>query len=175
MKTRHRQYGLTLIELLVVMVLIGIIVSFSVLSLDFAGPEEHLKDESQRLQRLMALAKEEAILQGRQLAVLIEKDGYRFQILQGKQWLDINDDRILKPHELTGGIELKLEMEDVEFKLAGDEGSNKEDPKPRIFIMSSGEATPFKMEMKATDYEKLYRLEGDSLGRVTLEGPIEVF
>ena len=100
MKQHRHQHGLTLIELLVVMILISIIVSFSVLSLDFAGPETLLKEESQRLQRLMVLAKEEAILQNKQLAVLIEKDGYRFQVLQDKKWQDINDDRILRPQEV---------------------------------------------------------------------------
>lgn len=46
---------------------------------------------------------------------------------------------------------------------------------PQVLLFSSGEATPFVLDVKARDYESLFRLQGDLLARFELERVEEGF
>lgn len=160
--------GLTLVEILVVVVLIGIILTLASLSVSTAGPQVKMREEGRRLLRILELARETAIFESRELALVLGKEGYRFQELRDRQWQDITDDDILRERKLDAGVRFQVRLESEVIQL----DSGKGPVVPRVFLLSSGEATPFEIQLEAQGSRTHYRLHGDSLGRFEFQGPI---
>ena len=70
--------GFSLLELLVVIVIISILFTFTTLAIRGTSPEELLQTEALRLDRLLQLALEEAILKGEEYGVEFKPGSYRF-------------------------------------------------------------------------------------------------
>ena len=161
-KTRStaRAAGFTLLELMVVILIIGIIVSFASLSIG-QNTSRIVQDEVERLHGLIQLASEESVLQGRELALEFDREKYQFLELGGEGWQPIETDKMLRARELPETIELELQLEGVEVSF--------EDKKnlPRIFILSSGELTPFNLTLNIDEGEE-YSLEGQFNGKLIL-------
>lgn len=160
--------GFTLVEVMVVVVLIGILVTFA--SLSTPGLDQELKEEARRMLQLARLAREEAILQTQELSLLLEEDGYSFQVLRDQKWQDLAEDKLLRRRKLHDGLRMEVSLEDLEFKLGEDE----DDDAVRILILSSGEVTPFELTLRSDLLDDVYLLRGDGLGRFEIEGPIPV-
>jgi len=77
-KCKLKNKGFTLLELLVVIVLLGIVSSFAVLSLNIAGLETEFEQETKKIHALINLAKEEAIIQAQEIALVVGKKNYYF-------------------------------------------------------------------------------------------------
>ena len=152
--------GFTLLELLAVVLIIGVIISFAGLSVG-QHSSRTLQDEAQRLHALLRLSAEEAVLQGRELALEFGRGEYHFVALTDQGWQPVSDDRMLVSRELPPNLELELVLEGVPTEL-GDE----ETP-ARILVLSSGEMTPFLLNIGMDD-EEPYTLEGDLTGRLEL-------
>ena len=152
--------GFTLLELLVVLLIIGIIVSFASLSVG-QHASRALQDEAKRIHSLLRLAGEESVLQGRELAMQFNREGYLFVTLEGADWVPVEKDRLLRERELPPELTLSLVLEDVEVDL-----HDSENP-PRIFVLSSGEMTPFALELGNLEGEA-YTLQGNFTGKLTL-------
>ncbi len=152
--------GFTLLELLVVLLIIGIIVSFATLSVG-QHASRTLQDEAERIHSLLRLAGEEAVLQGRELAMQFNPEGYLFVTLEGADWIAVKEDRLLRERELPPDLTLSLLLEDVEMDL-----HDSENP-PRVFVLSSGEMTPFVLELGNLEGEA-YTLQGNFTGKLTL-------
>lgn len=151
----RRTQGFTLLELLVVLVILGITISFTVLSLGLKTPQDDVKEQGLRLAALMQLASEESILLGQELALQFEVDGYVFLNLRDEQWTEIKDDQIFRRRILPENISIELSVE-------GNEVSNAENSIERIYFYSSGEASPFILTLQTRDTEYRYQLKGDS-------------
>ena len=145
--------------------IIGIIVSFAGLSVG-QHSSRTLQDEAERIHSLLRLASEEAVLQGRELAVQFTRQDYRFMDSDGEQWQPIEDDKLLRARELPPNLELELELEGVKAEFG-----NEEKP-PRIFILSSSEMTPFVLTLRTPDGEA-YILEGSLNGKLDLKRQAE--
>lgn len=185
--------GFTLLELLVVMFIIGLITGLAALSV---GQDQGRKveEEARRLRALMDLAGQEAVLQSQELAVEIYSNGYRFLRLQvdqsGEQWQwqAIARDRIFRPRCLPIGITMALEMDGEKAELdemscamadklafdaaedAFEEEMEQEDREfPRIFLLSSGEMTPFQIALLLEERIS-YRLVGELTGKLAVYG-----
>ncbi len=156
----RRGRGFTLLELLVVILIIGIIISFASLSLG-QHSSRLVEEEAERLYSLLRLASEESVLEGRELAAEFSRAGYRFVELQGVDWVPVEDDRLLRPREFPPGLHLDLRVEGAEVDL-----DDSEHP-PRIALLSSGETTPFEVEM-SDDAGTAFHLQGDITGRLEL-------
>ena len=99
-----RSAGFTLLELMVVLVLIGIIISFAVLSLGGDKISELMEQETRRLATLLELAADEAVLRGEELAVNFTDDGYEFLLLQEDAgWQSSGEDGLLSRTAQGGG------------------------------------------------------------------------
>ncbi len=160
---RRSVAGFTLLELLTVILIIGIIVSFAGLSVGVHGSRV-VQDEAERLQGLLRVAGEEAVLQGQELAVEFERQRYRFLILAPDgTWVPLEEDNMLRERSLPEALRINLIVEGAEARY--------DDPKnlPRIFVLSSGELTPFVLTLNLEDEEEgAYRLEGQINGKLAL-------
>jgi general secretion pathway protein H len=161
--------GFTLLELMVVMVLIGIIFSFAVLSLGGDDVAELMEQETRRLVTLLDMAGEEAVLGGEELAVYFTDEGYEFMVLRGDRWQPITDDNLLKARTLPAGMQFRLEI-DGEPPALGDSDDDEEDAlTPQIYILSSGEMTPFSATLESSDSYIRYHLSATILGKLEWE------
>ncbi len=171
MNSRKRsQSGFTLLEVMVVVVLVGIIVTFATLSLDSGGLEREMQEEARRMQQLIRVAREEAILQTVELALLLEEDAYSFEVLQERKWAPVAGDKLLRRRPLHDGLTMEVSLEDLEFKL----GEDKDDDSVRVLMLSSGEVTPFEVTLRADTLDVVYLVRSDGLGRTEIEGPVPV-
>ena len=108
--------GFTLIEVLVVMLIIVVVVGLLGVQL-MRGPEDQVREESERLALLLNAARQEAILQGRVFAFSGERDSYRFLRLERNGRLKATgDDDLLRAQHLPPGIVI----ETIQIAGAGD-------------------------------------------------------
>ncbi|MBT8120282.1 MAG: type II secretion system minor pseudopilin GspH [Gammaproteobacteria bacterium] len=186
----NRQNGFTLLELLVVVVIIAILFTYTTLAIRSDTPEEIIKKEAQRMERLIQLALEEAILRGEEYGIEIFLDGYRFlrfDIAENK-WLPLSDDKILRQRELPLEMELEMNLEDTEIVIEmasdpmseqeldldletdNDDSDEDEKARPQIFLLSSGEITPeFDVRFYILGIEDSYFVKGSFDGTLTTE------
>jgi len=177
--TVRRSAGFTLLELMVVLVLIGIIFTFAMLSLGGDDYAERMEQESHRMTTLLELASDEAVLRGEELAVLFREDGYEFLVLNEDRWQATDEDGLLKAYTLPADVELRLEIEGeppiLTASAAEDDDADKEDQdeeeqlEPQVFILSSGEMTPFTVILESRQTRFRYHLTASLLGVVSLE------
>ncbi|WP_236208522.1 type II secretion system minor pseudopilin GspH [Pseudomonas tohonis] len=144
------QGGFTLIELLVVLVIIGCLVGLAVLSTGVAGPSRELNNEAERLAGLIGVLVDEAVLDNREYGLRLEGDGYRvLRFDEAKaRWQEVGDET----HKLPAWAELKFELEGAALALPGPVADEEEKPKdqprtPQLLILSSGELSPFRLEL----------------------------
>ena len=171
----HTQSGFTLIEMLVVLVIIGIVVSAVVVSVRTDDMGEHMDMEMQRIQALLKLAREEAVMQDEDIALKITENSYSFEILGDKGWQPISDDRIFRERKVLDGTELALKVDNLEIKFGQKEAEAGADkiPPPRIFILSSGEIMPFELILRTLDQSIQYSLKAEQDGKIKLITPTE--
>ena len=163
----RRARGFTLLEVLVVLLIIGILVSFAALSIKRA--DTAVPDEARRLAALIRLAGEEAVLQGQEYAVQFEAEAYSFLTFDGEEWLPVEDDEILRPRELPHDVVVELAMEGEPITL----GEEDEKTPPRIFILSSGEMSPFQLTVRKSGAGGGYRIDGNARGKLQVSAPDE--
>jgi general secretion pathway protein H len=172
--------GFTLLEVMVVLVLIGIIFSFAVLSVSRNDEGEVMKRETRRLATLIDMANNEAVIRGQELAIHFTRDGYAFLLLQLEGWKELPDDPLLKPHKLPAGFSVRIEVEGDPPGLGQEEkgdapGLSQQDKKadetltPQVYILSSGEMTPFSATLQAEHSQVRYHLTATMLGKLDWE------
>ena len=163
MKTYSNNKGFTLLELLVALVLVGIILSFATLTFD-SGEDRRIKEEANRFYSLVKLAQEESILNGKELTLEIDANGYRFKTLttEGEEAIG---DPVFRERVFAEYIHPVINIEKSQFNLKSQK--DKEQPQSvKIFILSSGELTPFQIEFPASD--KNYEIVGSIQGTVEI-------
>jgi general secretion pathway protein H len=174
MLLRHKPIqGFTLIEILVVLVIIGIIISTAVLSISHSDIAVEMEVEMKRIYALITLAREEAILQGQELALTVEPDRYLFESFAENKWQPLSNDKVFRERKLQLGMGLALVVEHTTLilgKKADDEEQGK--PKPaRIYLLSSGEISPFELILRSADETVQFRIKAGEDGKLELVRP----
>ncbi|MDH3977016.1 MAG: type II secretion system minor pseudopilin GspH [Gammaproteobacteria bacterium] len=197
-----RQAGFSLLELLVVVVIIGILTTMFTLSVGIVGNDEELETAAKRLNAHIGLAREEAILQGREYGLRFYPDSYEFSIYREpfedvtqstdpqndgaepidiSRWIILTGD-LLNTHSLPRGVEPALEIDGNEVILKykeNDEAQSGEDAeedineddeyRPQIYLLSSGDMSPFSVELRREFTNDGILLEFDEFGLVVPE------
>ena len=158
------QKGFTLIEILVVMILLGIIMTIAMLSIG-GSQSEQLEEDMRRLLQIMRLAHEEAIINQQTLAIKFSPHGYELQRYEGngKIWIPVTEPAFFQPRKLDQRYEIKLLQEGFKVSLEKEDGG-------KIVMYSSGEITPFELNIGLPDSDINYRLTGDLMGNLEIEG-----
>jgi len=198
--TQSKKAGFTLLEVMLVLLLIGLAAGFVMFNAFGASKSDLLKSQAQRLQVIVDMASDFAVLNQQQLGVRFEqqKNEYYFVYLDDEdEWQRIEED-IYSTYTLPEPFTYELNLDDlpwdVEDRLfdrelfdenlsvsdAGVEIGNEEEkklPPPQILIMSSGEITPFVLSFnyEGDDGEEpvYYSLQNQELPPLSLEGPLE--
>jgi len=157
--------GFTLIEVMVVVVIIGIMVTFAVLSIGNRSLDEQLSIEARRLQELFSVAADEAVLQGVELGFVQTEDGYEFVLLKDGKWV-VAAEGPLHARAMKEPFFIALTVEGRRVLPWKPDG--KTELKPQVMLLSSGENTEFALDVRARDYAPHFLLEGDVLGRVAM-------
>ena len=182
-----KQKGFTLIELLVVIVIVSILFTYTTLAIRGNAPEDAIKEEARRLQRLTELALEESILRGEEYGIEFFIDGYRFLRFTDGKWEAITKDSILRHRDLPEDMELEANLEDsplvialsadIDDKIKLDEAEDVEDGEepiekiyPHIYLLSSGEIAPdFDVRFYLPGVKTSYFVKGNFDGELSSE------
>lgn len=153
--------GFTLIEILVVVVILAVLASALVLSTAGSG-ERRLAREAEQMRALIAYACEQAELRGREIGVSMNNGGYRFSEFERDTWQGLTDTALRERSWLAGtSAILRRDGQPVEIAAQFPE-------KPQLLCFSSGELTPFRLELALGEVPVRYRLDGDPNGAVAL-------
>jgi general secretion pathway protein H len=178
MTPRRKTTGFSLLELLVVVFIIGILATMFTLSVGLTGGDRDLEREADRLQALLQLASEEALMQGREIGMRFYADGYEFatfqedfldyhdpdpeeetnqdeaKTLDQSEWVLVGQQEMLGPRHLPEDIVLELEIDGRAVVLTpeSEREDNDDDPektyRPQIRIFSSGDFIPFVLRLR---------------------------
>jgi general secretion pathway protein H len=160
MTKRHKQRGFTLIEVAVVMLVIVIVLGIVSVNLE-PDRETPVRDEARRLVLLLQTAQQESILQGKILAVAIERQGYYFLMLNdNKEFKPVDGDEVLRARPLPSGI--VISRVDVEGVPEDDETDI-----PRLILLPTGELSPFTVIFSRGDVR--WQVEGTLTGEITAQ------
>jgi general secretion pathway protein H len=167
---RHTS-GFTLLEVLVVVVIIGILTSMAVISVNVLGGDHEMQQEAERLQAILLQTREDAVLQSRDIGLRLDETGYEFLAYDGRveRWNAVEDDPLLRARALPEGLRLSLRLEDRNVQLKPRAPATERDPiQPQVILQASGEQVPFDVGFARDGTDEQRRVSG------TVEGKIEV-
>ncbi len=171
-RSRPAQLGFTLLELLVVVAIIGILAGAVVLSLGSLGNDRQVEQETNRLRSLLSLLHEESLMQSRDYGVMFTATGYRFYIYDYQKlgWVDPIDDRLLQLYHLRPQLNMALVLDGRDVELLRDfDAQDVDKPDPQVMLLSSGEITPFTLDVAREGREGAFVLTGELDGTFTVD------
>ncbi|MFO7760684.1 MAG: type II secretion system minor pseudopilin GspH [Desulfobia sp.] len=157
--------GFTLLELLVVLIIIGIVISSISLSIDTRRQKAGI--EAERFTTLLNLAGQEAILTATEYAVEIHSGKYRFYRLQQDRWQLVQGNDVFRPRHLPENFHFDLLLSGKPMSPSANSDSRRR--AHRIYLLSSGEVTPFELSLKDNSNRSLYTISGSRQGNISLD------
>ncbi len=185
--------GFTLIEIMVVMVIIGIMALMIGLSVGNRSSEDRMEAEARRIQQLLQFASDEAQAKGLEIGLRYDQQAYQFLELSDDGKWQVVRQGSLRPRRISAPMYLEMRVEqelvtpaaevglepafaaseDDEDDAAKEDDEAAEGLEPQMLLLSSGEMTPFSLDVKLPDYEVYYRVSGDVLGRLTFSRQVD--
>lgn len=184
--------GFTLLEILLVLVLVSasavaVIATFPV------SVKDEAKISAQSFYQRLLLLNEEAILSGQDFGVRIDVDTRRLTFLQltaDKGWQKWQNDKMTNQTTLKEGLQLDFELgggawqkDDRLFnpgslfdeEMFADEKKSKNRNLAQLFVLSSGEVTPFTLSIfpKGQEPDEQWRVTAQENGTLRLLAPGE--
>ncbi|MGB0723348.1 MAG: type II secretion system minor pseudopilin GspH [Gammaproteobacteria bacterium] len=160
----RQQAGFTLLELMVVILIIGVM--GVAIAMNVHRRDTRLDDEVERLRAVLELASQTAIISSAELGFAVTENGYRFYELNGDGWVALAPkEGPLRTHEIANGMVLSLRTDSV-----GGESVGATDL-PELLLRSSGEYTPFELEVFQAQTGERAVIEGYGAGRIRVQMP----
>lgn len=167
-----RAQGFTLLEVLVVLVIIGIITSMAVVSTHVLGGDHEMDQEAERLCAVLGQAREDAMLEGRDVALRIDAHGYDFLRLDRRtaQWEVVADDPLLRERSFPDGVEAALWLESRPVTLRQRSAPTGQAPaEPQVIVQASGDLVPFELVLTRAGTDERRRVAGSFDGTLELK------
>ena len=168
-----RSKGFTLVEILVVVVIMAVVISLAVLSIGVTGRDAQLDEETRRIEGLVGLLHERALLEGRDFGLRVEPSAYEFLVYSPERdrWERLNQDREFRHRELPKGLSFQLQLDSQTVVLKPVDKNLKTDvaQTPQIAIAASGEGTPFKLTLSRAGTESKASVSADAYGKLKIE------
>ena len=166
-----RSKGFTLVEILVVVVIMAIVISLAVLSIGTTGRDAQLDEESRRIEGLVGLLHERALLEGRDFGLRIEPAAYEFVVYDSRRdrWTTLDQEHEFRRRALPKGVSFQLELDSriVVIKPMDRNLTSDATPAPQLAIAASGEGTPFRLTLLRDGTAARASVDGDALGKIT--------
>ncbi|HMI73577.1 MAG TPA: type II secretion system minor pseudopilin GspH [Steroidobacteraceae bacterium] len=173
-----RSKGFTLVEILVVIVIMAVVISITVLSVSSTGRDSQLDEESRRIEGLIGLLHERALLEGRDFGLRIEPAAYEFVVYDPRRdrWMMLDQEREFRHRDLPKGItfQLQLDSHTVVIKPIDRNLASGDQPNPQLAIAASGEGTPFRLTLQRDATQAKASVDGDALGKISRENSNKV-
>ena len=171
--TQRCQHGFTLVEVMLVMLLIGLLATTVVMNFSGESRQERLDKEAERFQQLFQFVAETAMLKQQEWGLYVQDDRYGFLYYSNEdgKWAAADEPASLQQYKLPADIKLSLELEglpgedsnllsQLDWQTDEDEQPEEESEVPvlpQVFILSSGEISPFKLLLtENSDLSPLY-------------------
>ena len=142
--SRKRVSGFTLIEILVVLVVVSMLVALATFTLGGNSLRRDLDNEVEQLFLLMQTVSEQAVLNNTEFGLAIEEEQYRFLAFdqQSGTWKP-SSERLYRQRALPEWLVVIRHIANDAPRLASDD----DQPVPDVVMFSSGETTPFELEL----------------------------
>lgn len=163
--------GFTLLEVLVVLVIVAVLASFVVANTTGQDRVLRLEGEARRLGGLIESALDDAMIDGGMLGLELWDERYRFLRFDydTRTWVPFEDSRYAEHALADDAVLAQLEPPKRRRATYARVGSV-EIIRPDILLLSSGEQTPFQLELRAGWDERIgYALHGEPFGEVRIE------
>jgi len=160
----------------VVVVIIGIITTMAVVSVRVLGGDHEMDQEARRLQAVLMQARDDAMLEGRDVGLRLDEQGYDFLRYDSRSetWLLEAEDPLLRERRLPEGLRasLLIEQRDVKLKSRG-AGSANQPLLPQVVVMASGDLLPFEVLLQRDGTEERRIVTGRVDGSIEIldDGP----
>jgi general secretion pathway protein H len=143
------QRGFTLIEILVVVVIIGIMVAGTVVSIGIAHGDRAMEKERDRILAITDFIREQAALQNREFGMRCFRGGYEILVFVADTglWQRVEDDRLLNVQHLPVGLSMELSVEGRRIILPAEE-VKPDELAPQVMLYSSGELNLFELKLR---------------------------
>lgn len=187
---RKFQQGFTLLELMLVfflmaMVSVGVMMTLPSLS----NSQDGVQWQAQRFSTLVQFAEDEALISGLQLGLVFTEKSYQFVFYdyESKHWQALENTQIQNKVALPETLSLQYSLSGIEWDeldtedqdtfltdeyLVNIEGQEQTvDLKPQVYLMSSGEVTPFTVTLSEDDSDANVRaisITVSTTGNVTI-------
>jgi general secretion pathway protein H len=197
---QSQQSGFTLLEVIIVLALIGLILSSVRFAVFTGNIEQDIEKEVKRLQVVFNMASDYAVINQLEMGLRIddEEQSYEFVKLNDEdRWVPLDEQKHFTKAVFSQGVYLEISLEglpwqnedslfdnrifDEELSVRNDgvdigSEEDKEPPPPQVFILSSGEITPFELlvryeaqEIGDEDFE--FQVQGKDTVPLLLIGP----
>jgi general secretion pathway protein H len=170
-RAARRSSGFTLLEVLVVVVIIGIITTMAMVSTRVLGGDHEMDQEARRLVAVLTQARDDAMLEGRDVGLRIDSRGYDFLRYDGRveRWDLVSEDPLLRERTLPDGLEASLRLESRQVRLpVRTAPTERERAQPQVVVMASGDLVPFEVRLERAGTQEIRAIIGSADGKLEI-------
>jgi len=135
------------------------------------GGDHEMDQEAKRLVAVLTQARDDAMLEGRDVGLRIDARGYDFLRYDGRveQWDLVSDDPLLRERTLPDGLEASLRLESRQVRLPMRTApTERERAQPQVVVMASGDLVPFEVRLERAGTQEIRAIIGSADGKLEI-------
>jgi len=142
-----------------------------VVSTRVLGGDHEMDQEAKRLVAVLTQARDDAMLEGRDVGLRVDARGYDFLRYDGRveQWDLVSDDPLLRERTLPDGLEASLRLESRQVRLpVRTAPTERERAQPQVVVMASGDLVPFEVRLERAGTQEIRAIVGSADGKLEI-------